>query len=463
MRRTAPCGVLALTLLACGRIEDAPRTAPAFKPRDVLAQWEQRFARVPAGASDATLPEAAPERLRELLETFHTATASGRALARYAARARKNIVEAGIDGVLALRAFVSAEDRTDDEIRNGLAIFDQETPAALVTLCFAWLEYEREALRIEAARILGASGSIHALPKLVRRLRYELEQPPTMTIAVARAVAELGNPAGVPKLLEYLGDARLRDAAGAALVRVLEIFGPAYRESDGWGGLERKARGVWERFRRTGRVRFADESRPELPAADYATQRELWLFLRHLGGEPLRPVDDARFVCKNLGRLAVPLLVDALEDRSGYVRVHTLEILRDVGRPGKPAEHRVQALIRDPLCRIYALEALGAVGADSAVDVLAGLLIAGQDPSKPASPDAKIAALKGLMHLAEPRALPLLLRLRESAESTELRVWAAAALMATSAAAREDARAFLQKALDEGTYHAPTLRELLDK
>lgn len=177
-------------------------------------------------------------------------------------------------------------------------------------------------------------------------------------------------------------------------------------------------------------------------------------FARHLAalvGFELRPVDVGRVVLRSSGVLGLPLLKAALTAEEPYLRSHSVEIVRDIGRPAAPLEPEIVALLDDPANRLAATEAAGTIRAGSAIAALRARL---------ADPDVDLAAAAaralGDARAGEARG-DLAAILADGARPLDLRVYAAYAL-----ARLDPGRAFLDDLAERDAYHAPTLRELLE-
>ena len=451
-----------------------PSKPPQFS--DVLGAWAKRFAQPPAGASDAPLPKLPPKALRKFEDLFQTATSTARSLARYRSRAKKDIAAAGPEAVAALDALLTAPEiphgtktksNSQPKPRPASSLSDDQSmgvllllPAGegLATLCLRHLEDAgRPLLRQACARRLGEMGFPHALPKLLRRLKYETD--PDALIAVFLALGKLGNPQGLANLLAWRRDPKWAPRAGAPLAALVQLLGQTYDpKTDGWPGLIRKAQNLLQTFHEKGSL----SPKPSPP--DERTLREYWLFLRHLNGTKLRPIDDARFICKRAGDQPVPLLRDACLDQHQGVRVRILQILIDLGHPSHPALDRVRPLLADPLCAPYAIEAIGALGGKDAWATLRPLLQDRPIPRTPKDRELRIATLKALIHLEEEESIPLLQQVfRQSAKDLEIQIYAAAALRTAARSQAQRAENFLKEVLRKKTFHPPTVRELLDR
>jgi HEAT repeat protein len=339
-----------------------------------------------------------------------------------------------------------------------LTVPDEAAKNALATLCLRHIEDPaRPLLRRACASRLGALGFPHAIPKLLRRIKYETDTD--TLIQVFLALGKLGNPSGLANLLAWLQDPKWAHRAGTPMVTLVQVLGQSYDpKKDGWPGLTRKAKHILEVFKQRGNL-----EKKTKPSSE-RTLREYWLFLRHLDGTKLRPIDDARFICKRAGLQPIPLLRKACLDKRQGVRVRILQTLIDLGHPSHAALDHVRQLLADPLCAPYAIEAIGALGGKDAWDTLHSLVENQASPRTPKERELRIATLKALMHLEEAASIPLLQKVfSESKKDLEMRIYAAAALRTASRAEEKRAEEFLKNTLKEKSFHPPTLRELLDR
>ncbi|PIE22776.1 MAG: hypothetical protein CSA62_10720 [Planctomycetota bacterium] len=443
---------------------------PSFELRDVLAEWEQRFAATKPGSYDYQLPTLSDKRRQELFGMLDMATSTSRIRQRFATHATEELKAIGDEAAIAVTLWIESEGTTPEAAGRALELFHASPPAPLLSACLRWLDDPRTWLRIASYRLLASSGSPHPVPRLLRRLKYEEELAAFPYLC--EALAELGSPAAIPHLIQRLGIEKQRAMAGDVLVRIVHRFGDQpYQASDGWEGLKHKAQAILRQFQSSGALLAAkrpplgsppDSSARPAPAGSFEplTQREWWLLLKHLGGDPLRPVDDARFVGRRLGAIAVPLVKEALLAKNNFVRVHSLEIARELGLVAKSCGDAVNALLEDHITRVYAIETIGAIHDHRAIEIYELLL----RPQNKSPLQIRVAALKGLARFGHPLGIAIARQLLiDTAQSVELRAWAAHAVDRCARGARQRARSFLQGLLDKGEFHGPTLRELLAK
>lgn len=169
----------------------------------------------------------------------------------------------------------------------------------------------------------------------------------------------------------------------------------------------------------------------------------------------LRPVDDTRFILARTGRAGLPLLRLAASAAEPHLRTHALEVLRELGPAAASAVDDVLPLLHDPLTRADAVRTLGALRAVAAAPFLRPWLTH-------RDLELRTAVAAALGPIGDHGAEPLLrARMQDAAESMDVRV-AAAFSLAILERDRPGAR-FLRARLEADDYHAPTVRELLDR
>jgi hypothetical protein len=389
---------------------------------------------------------------------------------RFATRAAEDLAAAGDEAAAALAAWIDKEETPQHDAERAFACFYEDPPPALVSACLRWMDDDRAWLRRASYILLSKTGSAHVLPRMLRRLKYELDLQ--LFAVLSECIADLGNPEPMRHLLQRLDIPEQRDLAAQTLIYVLHRFAAEpYVAADGWAGLRNKTWQVLRSFKAEGKL--LDALRPPIGAAEDAearraasgameplAQREWWLFVKHLGGEQLRPVDDARFVGRQSGEMAVPLIHQSVLASDNYIRVHSIEIARQIGKPARSCGDRILLLLEDRFARSYALETFGAIHDERSLDTYAELLA----PGSKAPQHEQVAALKGLASFGHPRGVAIALPFLEREETPlELRAYAASALDLCARTAQQRGRGFLQQLLDEDKFHAPTLRELLAK
>ncbi|MFQ5749591.1 MAG: HEAT repeat domain-containing protein [Planctomycetota bacterium] len=257
---------------------------------------------------------------------------------------------------------------------------DRSTEVRLRRLAYGWL---REA------------GPPAIVPRLILRLKYEKDWPSNVTVALA--LLQRGNGAGLEALQNILAsdkdDPLVQQARSAAAQALLSL-----PPREGWTpGAEFQA--DWKRLLEVEvlwlRERRLAADGPE-PVLDRDTEAEVWRFLAHFDSQPLRPVDDARYVLSRMGGRVVPELIAALSDKSAYVREHSLQTLTWMGYAVGAWARRTGFDILGPLTlasnvartRARALEAMGAAGLPEAANTILPWLSHGNREETTAAADA---------------------------------------------------------------------------
>lgn len=332
------------------------------------------------------------------------------ALARLAGRGLPELDEDERLGVVDLLDLWSVGGAAGE--RAGRAL-EAEEPGRLAAALLAASEdlHTPDPLRRAAAAWLAARAPRAALPRLTLRLKYEKDY--SASVDLARALVRLGSGAGLEALVVILqaeagGDAAVDEARGRAAAALRELpaaagWEPGASFAEDWERLL-ALRGEWDRTRVWG---------GEPAAADADLEAEFWRTLALLRSQPLRPVDDARFV---LARAPAddaygPLLA-ATRERDRYVRDHVLEVASWIGpqlgawadRGGVDAATPLAELIGEPSTRARAIEALGALGQPQAAPWIL--------PWLSAPPEEATAAADALLRCADARVLDELRRAR---------------------------------------------------
>lgn len=245
-----------------------------------------------------------------------------------------------------------------------------------------------------------------ALPRLTLRLKYEKDWVANVDLALA--LFRHGSGAGAEALIailreetrpeEMFVEARARAAAALALLPPAAGWTPGEFAQDWQRLLDCEAE--WLRERRPWRSEAA---------ADADLEAEVWRILAWLRSQPLRPVDDARFILVRLpAEDAYGTLLAAARDADFYARDHALETLSWIGAPagawarrsGADLAAALSPLRGDAALRPRVLEALGA----SALPEAAPLLLDGLRGTA----EESTAAADGLLRCADAAILPQL-------------------------------------------------------
>ncbi len=346
----------------------------------------------------------------------------------------------------------------------GRTAFEEHGDARLAARCRASLLAEPDAgwaleqlllhdvpaVRSQAAFALAESNARTAVIALALRPKYERD--PLVLVWIADALATLGSGAGLELLAAAMDQEATAQQAGAQAIAILRRAGHEVAETPTWQDLQAGLRRLDDHWRQHGEL-------PGVPPPDAATaavlQARVAQRLLVLPEFQLRPVDDTRFSLARCGTLAVPLLRRCLSAEEPYLRSHALEVVGELGPAAGTAAPELLPLLRDPLSRVDAARALARIGAAAAAPLLRPWL---------ASPEIELrAAAAGALGLlgdraAEPR---LLAMMRDPAEAMDVRVMAAFSLAVFERA--PPGIGFLRERLAAEDYHAPTVRELLDR
>jgi HEAT repeat protein len=420
MRSSRSTFVCLAALAACApeRAERVPEAKiPALPPAElsaVMPGLETLAASAPAGPT--------PERLAELRDLLETGYLPGYAQPRSAAMAQ--------------RAFGEAEDA------------DWALEEAIV-------HHEDAAMRSQAAFLLGQRGRKAALPILMKRVKYEAD--PVVQSWVAGALAALGCHGALDQLATMMGREDSAQIAGSIAIDVLRSAGIEPGDSPSYEQLQSLCLELFAAWKRAGVVPSevpVDGSAPPVPSVeelDPLLRARLAEHLVALAHQPLRPVDDCRFIFQRLGVVGLRLAERCVRASEPHPRNHGLEVMLGLGRSAAGVGSAVLPLFDDELTGSVAMRVAGAVGYGPSLPHLLHRL--GSEHV-----EIRAAAVAGLGLLGDTQALsPLLARLEDPNEVVDVRVEAAAAI------ARLDVgRAFLLERVQVGDYHEPTLLELID-
>lgn len=309
------------------------------------------------------------------------------------------------------------------------------------------LEDADASVRSQAAFALGETGHRASVLPLVLRLKYEADA--TARVWVASALAQLDNGAGLQTLITAMDAEVTAQAAGLQAIEILRRAGRELAPEPTYATLGTELRalaGVWSA---TGSIA------PAASGSDPATEARIAARLLALTDYQLRPVDDTRFILARLGRVSLPLLRRAIAAQEPFLRTHALEILRELGPLAIELAPATLPLLGDHLCRVDAARALAALRADAAAPFLRTWLA-------DADVELRAVAAGALGPLGDRAAEPLLLaRMRDEREAMDVRVQAAFSVALFDR--DRPAMHFLRQRLAAGDYHAPTLREILER
>lgn len=311
------------------------------------------------------------------------------------------------------------------------------------------LAHERVEVRRRAAWLCGQSQQTVLQLPLLLRLKYELDAE--TVVWIADALARLGNDTGLAWLDAAIGAEATAQAAGAAAVEALKARGAPLSASPTWDEIQKALRQQHATWLQRGTTALAGAPAPD---AQQTTAR-LAAHLATTEGTQLRPVDDAKYVIRRAGGLAVPLVTRILDASEPYLRTVALQVLADLGPVALPSAPAVMPLLGDPLTGSYAVRTLGEVGAKDALPFLRPLLASGDLELRAAAAQAL-----GLLR-DEPSRDALRQRLQDGGEALDVRVGAAFGLCCFGG--EPAAAAFLAEREAKQDYHAPTLARLRER
>jgi len=312
--------------------------------------------------------------------------------------------EADVDGA----ALGHAEPVARTDALDTLAL--DEDPRAPATLMAA-LRDQQIGVAAVAAHDLGVHGHARAIPRLLAGIGpypIDYDVPIEVRAAEAAALAQLGNPAGVPLILSILseGTSLASDEADLqwtftprmAFTQELALPGLEALAGTDFGFMPTAPVPVREESLRAARA-WWEERRIALweaaPVDDPGLVARAELLVATLDAYQLRQVDGARYVLAQLGPGVLPFLIDGLDSDNDYVRLHSLEVMqRLVANVDRKARDRIASAATGPL-----LEDMGGGVAAKAADVIGAcgsadaLIIALE---RRAEPDVLVAVIDAL-------------------------------------------------------------------
>lgn len=378
MRLALPFALAALAL-ACDRgpEPDPAPSYPAFEPRPVLSEW------ILETEADA-LPRLSMDRVDELRDLLDAIGAGGR---------------------LAHSATGQLEGWDAKERTAGLLSVIEELKADLghKRTAYAWL------------RDTGTPG---LLPRLTLRLKYEKDL--WSAVCLSHTLLLHGNGAGLDAIAAVL-EREPRDASEEAARSYAATVIPLLPASEGWEpGADFAAdwarltevRGLW------ARERLLSESEEQPAQFAPEVHAEMVRMSKRLTSQPLRPVDDARFVLTRQRGAVVSLLEQLSHDENRYLSEHALQTLSWMGVPVHAwcLAHdfdyvaALRSRLSSPSLRARTFEALGAGRFSAAQEDLSYWLLAGTREESAAAADA-------LLRCADASFLPTLQELIADAET----------------------------------------------
>lgn len=408
MRWSPPARVAVFALGLCTGVSCTRRgeELPRYELRDVvapaIAQLEARVG-APTAPTTPVASADARERVVGLLEALSSSDARMREIALEDARTL-GAAELAVTALLLLDETLAASTR-DAAAR---VLGEHPGPASGEALC-ATLETSREpSVRRQCAFQLGRAAERWLWPRMLLRLRYEVDGETVVWLAHALSRRQnLAGLEGLRVLVTTSRDENVRNLAAEVGADLAAEFGAA--------DLDALA----------ARWRSGEFEAQHLPAEpDDRTLLEGWRRVARLSVFDLRQVDDARFVLVDSGSWVVPLLAATLRDSTAYARVHAAQCLERRGARSRSAYAALVDALREPIVAPCAAAALGALGEPRAVEPLSRAL----DPNSPL--ELRVAAARALGRLRAPDVPPALVQAFGADVSPDLRQAAAEALLA---------------------------------
>ncbi len=209
-------------------------------------------------------------------------------------------------------------------------------------------------------------GTEAMLPRLTLRLKYEKDWVANVDIAIG--LWRWGSGAGLFPLITILrteeGVAELEQARWAAVQAIQQLppapgWEPGRSFDEDWQHLLDIAQS-WDQHH------FFPGYSDQQPSR--AVRASLWKILSQFRSQPLRPVDDARYICVRSPSWAFSALCQLCRDENRYVREHALQSLAWIGAPVGDWAVRTHfdlrthyaPLLADARLRARVLEAMGA-------------------------------------------------------------------------------------------------------
>ena len=265
------------------------------------------------------------------------------------------------------------------------------------------------------------------------------------------ALQRLGNDSGLAWLDAAIAIADTAERAGQLALEALAARNIELGDSPTWERIRAELQRLHGEWRKRGTPSLAT-----IPAPDAAQlESRLAAHLITPEGWQLRPVDDARWVMRHTGVLAVPMLARALATDQHYIRTMPLQVLAELGPVGLGAADAILPLLGDPLSQAYAVRALGEIGARQHLPFLRPLLQHRDSELRTAT-----AIALGLLRDEASRGA-LQQAMVQADETLDVRVGAAFALRCFGENA--PAEAFLAERASKGDYHEPVLNRLRER
>jgi len=350
-------GLLGLSVLcSCAKQEqDLPQEQQDVAWRAVMQEQLQDY-------SEEGLPEVSEEQIDDYLEAMELAESSGQMAVRFRSRLEQ---ASSLELSAVLLAIV--EDREQDPLDKRRA--------------YAWLR---------------ARGDDAMVPRLTLRLKYEKDWVANVDIGLALLLR--GSGAGLDALHNILSTEQSADPESLEYARFKTMealaYLPANQDWQAGNGFDAdwqrllEVQAHWKKHRQL--------PNPEQQKPGRAIRAETWRMLERFRSQPLRPVDDARFVLTRMPSWVFGALIKTTLENDRYVREHALQSLSWIGYPvGRWAEQEsfnladaYQTGIGGADSRPRLFEAMGASGLSSMQATLLPWLEQGNLEESTAAADA---------------------------------------------------------------------------
>lgn len=401
--RVAPLLPLAffLTLAACA---EKPRPK-VFEHRPVVAETiarlESELAAEPKPVASAE--ELDPERIPGLVHLLASERGRERAIALEEVRG------IGDPAVAELARIAEDSEQSAEERMAACEMLGTIGTGLAAESLLRILEQGAEPwMRAQAAWRLGQVGRDEVVPRMLLRMKYELD--PSVDVWIADSLAAYRNYAGLRTLWELESTSTEESIARTAAERRAAIASAA--------GFEDSA----EQYR----LWFEGDPEHRLPQAapSLPLRLEVWKRIQSLTEWQLRGVDDARFILCSLGTWAAQPLAEALHDEEVHLRVHVAQCLERMGpRAAEVAGPELVAALDDPSFAMNAAIALGAIRYEPAEPELEKRMAPGH------SYELRVACAQALGLLGMDASRAALERVLASAEPIDLRQAVAVSLV----------------------------------
>lgn len=352
--------------------------------------------------------EPTPQAIGPNYPAFQAGPRLSNALARSADHALPEVDAETIEEVAGLLEAAALGGRLGHSATGQLHDLDAKLRTAALLAIVEDLHSEVSARR-NAYAWLRDSGSPGLVPRLTLRLKYEKDL--WSAVCLGDTLLRHGNGSGLDAVAGVL-EREANDAAEESARSYAATVIPQLPAIEGWdAGADFAAdwqrlseiRGLWARERRLS----ADEG--QIEAFHPEVEAEILRMAIRLASQPLRPVDDARFVLTRQRGAVIPLLFELAGDEDRYVREHALQTLSWMGPPvhawcqARDFDYvgEVTNFLGEASLRARALEALGAGRMASATSHLVHWLQNGRR-------EEAAAAADGLLRSADASILPQL-------------------------------------------------------